>query len=80
MSTDIFATLEIGMRVVLRYRLPVAEQGSAGEQFSDALGVLLAVNEEQVTVQTRTGQVSIERQSVTHAKEVPPAPQRRSRR
>ncbi|MET0871830.1 hypothetical protein [Paeniglutamicibacter terrestris] len=80
MSTDIFATIETGMRVVIRYRLPVAEQGNAGEQFSDALGVLLTVNEAQITVQTRTGQVSIERKSITHAKEVPPAPQRRGRR
>ncbi|MFJ6417403.1 hypothetical protein [Paeniglutamicibacter sp. NPDC091659] len=77
MSTDFFASLDPGARVVVRYRLSPGEQGSAGERLSDALGYLLEINEKSVTVQTRTGEIHINRGSITHAKLVPPPPERR---
>jgi hypothetical protein len=80
MSTDFFATLQEGARVVIRHRLAPGEQGSAGERFSDALGNVRSVTETHVVLQTRGGMVSIERALITHAKAVPPAPARRQRR
>lgn len=77
MSTDFLDSLDPGTRVVLRYRLSPGEQGQAGEQVSDALGYLLAVDEHFVTVQTRGGDVQVSRAAITHAKRVPPPPERR---
>lgn len=66
--------LRPGQRVVVRYRL--APPGT-GPTLTDALGELLRADERTVTVQTRTGPVTIERELVVAAKEVPPRPSRR---
>lgn len=65
--------LVVGRRVVVRHRLP---DGSA----SDALGELLAADEQRLVVLTRRGEVVVERDAVLAAKAVPPAPARRERR
>lgn len=54
-----------GTRVVVRHRLP--EDGRA----SDALGPLVRVERDRVTVRTRAGEVSIARAAVLVAKAVP---------
>jgi len=77
MSMDFFDSLAPGARVVVRYRLAPAEHGPAGEQFSDALGYLRETADTWVGIETRAGQVRIERESITHAKVVPAAPERR---
>lgn len=77
MSTDFFTSLTPGARVVVRYRLSPAERGPAGEQFSDALGYLRETAATWVAIETRSGQVRIDRESITHAKVVPAAPERR---
>ena len=80
MSPDFFSTLQAGTRVVVRYRLGPGERGSAGEQFSDALGHVRSVTENQVVLETRDGLVPIDRARITHAKAVPPPSERRQRR
>jgi len=65
--------LAVGRRVVVRHRLP---DGSA----SDALGDLVAADEQRLVVATRRGEVVVERSAVLAAKAVPPAPARRERR
>ena len=65
--------LVVGRRVVVRHRLP---DGSA----SDALGELLAADEQRIVVATRRGDVEVERTAVLAAKAVPPAPERRGGR
>ncbi|PWJ52965.1 FR47-like protein [Quadrisphaera granulorum] len=62
--------LVVGRRVVVRHRLP---DGSA----SDALGELVAADEERLVVVTRRGEVVVPRADVLAAKAVPPAPARR---
>ena len=79
MSPDFFSALRPGARVVIRYRLGPEARGNAGEQFSDALGQVHSVAPTHVVLLTRGGTVSIERAKITHAKEVPPAPERRRR-
>ena len=80
MSPDFFSTLQVGARVVIRYRLGPDEQGTAGERFSDALGHVRSVTETQVVLETRGGTVCLDRAGITHAKAVPPPPARRQRR
>jgi len=63
----------VGRRVVVRHRLP---DGSA----SDALGDLVAADEQRLVVATRRGEVEVQRSAVLAAKAVPPAPPRRERR
>jgi len=65
--------LVVGRRVVVRHRLP---DGSA----SDALGDLVAADEQRLVVATRRGEVVVQRSAVLAAKGVPPAPPRRERR
>ncbi|WP_206691147.1 GNAT family N-acetyltransferase [Quadrisphaera sp. INWT6] len=65
--------LVVGRRVVVRHRLP---DGSA----SDALGDLVAADEQRLVVATRRGEVVVQRTAVLAAKAVPPAPERRKRR
>lgn len=68
--------LQIGDRVVLRYRLDSPTDDAA---VSDALGEVHEVNAHQVTVNTRREPVVVERHTITHAKRVPPPPPRRPR-
>lgn len=77
MSPDFLSTIQVGARVVIRYRLAPDERGKAGEQFSDALGHVRSVTETQVLIETRGGLVHIDRAGITHAKAVPPPPARR---
>lgn len=79
MSSDIFPFMVPGARVVVRYRLALGDHGPAGEAVSDALGYLMEIDGTSVLVQTRTGDVRINRSSITHAKEVPPPPARKQR-
>ena len=62
--------------MVVRWRLEVADPAT-GAALTDAVGVLLAVDDRFVTVQTRRGPVRIPRDRVVAAKEVPPRPTRR---
>ncbi|PQZ95975.1 hypothetical protein CQ018_01420 [Arthrobacter sp. MYb227] len=78
MNSDLFASLAVGARVVVRYRLAPKNLGIAGESVTDALGYLEEINETSVTVKTREATVHIERSLITHAKEVPPPPVRRT--
>lgn len=77
MNSDFFASVSIGTRVVVRYRLSPSALGTTGETVTDALGYLEAINETSVTIKTRTAIVLIERSLITHVKEVPPPPIRR---
>jgi GNAT superfamily N-acetyltransferase len=61
--------LSPGMRVVVRRRI---EHG-----VTDALGDLVAMDADTVSVRTRSGLVVIDRTAVVAAKEVPPRPSRR---
>ncbi|WP_372697999.1 hypothetical protein [Arthrobacter sp. JSM 101049] len=89
MSADFFTTLDPGDRIVVRYRLDSSASGagheasgaaSEGPRLSDAIGHFLALEDGVLTVETRSGMVAIQRADVTHAKRVPPAPQRRRSR
>jgi hypothetical protein len=62
--------LEIGMRVVVRYRLP---DGRA----TDALGTLLSASPTHLVVDGKRGVETIAVTDVIAAKEVPPPPPRR---
>jgi hypothetical protein len=65
-------SLPAGTRVVVRY--------SIGEQLTDALGDLVALNESTCTIRTRHGDSVVPLEKVTAAKPVPPAPPRRAPR
>lgn len=77
MNPDFFASVSVGTRVVVRYKLPPSDLSSTGETVTDALGYLEAIDEASVSIKTRTSIVLIERSLITHAKEVPPPPIRR---
>lgn len=64
--------LRPGMRAVVRRRL---EHGSHG--VTDALGEIVAIDADTVSVRTRRGVEMIDRAAVVAAKEVPPKPARR---
>ncbi|MDN5790850.1 MAG: hypothetical protein L0H25_08280 [Micrococcales bacterium] len=72
-GADPTGSLTIGHRVVVRYRLPEGSTHGA----TDVLGVLLARDADVLTVEARTGPVTIARSDVILAREVPPAPARR---
>lgn len=75
MSRSTFDALPLGQRVVVRYLI------EDGERATDALGELTARDDAAVTVQTRRGEVVIQRSTIVAAKPVPPAlPPRRPRR
>ncbi|WP_345469923.1 hypothetical protein QMQ05_10750 [Glutamicibacter ectropisis] len=74
-----FGDVTPGERIVVRYRLTM-EAKTSGERFSDALGELQEVTDNSITVQTRSELLTIPRSSITHAKKVPPAPERRRAR
>lgn len=62
--------LRVGDRVVVRYRLPEASPGEPG--LTDAVGDLLEVEADLVTVRTRRrGDVVIPRAAVVAAKRLP---------
>ncbi len=63
--------LDVGTRVVIRYRL---NDGRA----TDALGELTSVTATHVVVATKRGPETIEVERILVAKQVPPAPTRRS--
>ncbi|RJU02847.1 hypothetical protein D6T65_01645 [Arthrobacter frigidicola] len=65
-------SLPQGTRVVVRYRI--------GAQLTDALGDLIAINDDSCTVRTRRGDAVVPLSDVTAAKPVPPAPPRRAPR
>ncbi len=83
----------VGERVIVRYRLAGAATGAsganqaarvsrgvgAGPSLTDALGELLAVDDDGVTVRTRRGDVSVPASAITLGKRVPPPPPRRER-
>jgi hypothetical protein len=64
--------LEVGMRVVIRYRL---DDGRA----TDALGPLLRIDATLCVVDTKRGPESIALDRIIAAKEVPPVATRRHR-
>jgi hypothetical protein len=84
---DLFDTVPQGTRVVVRFRL-TREQPSAADaetsrpRHSDAIGTLVAVErvdgERRVRILTRRGEVVVPTAAITHAKPVPPPPQRRT--
>lgn len=63
------ATLSLGTRVVVRYRLDGA--------FTDALGYLRSRSLAECTVETKRGLVTVAVEDVVAAKKVPPPPARR---
>jgi hypothetical protein len=65
-------SLSEGTRVVVRYR--------TGGQLTDALGDLIALDEDSCTVRTRRGDAVVPLVDVTAAKPVPPPPPRREPR
>lgn len=69
--------LQVGTRVVLRYAID-RETSPHGESMTDALGTIQSVDETELCVMTRRGQVRVPRMLVIAAKEVPPPPTRRA--
>ena len=67
--------LRPGIRAVVRHRIEKGAQGAQG--LTDALGDLVAIDADTVSIQTRSALVVIERATVVAAKEVPPRPSRR---
>ena len=70
--------LDVGRRVVLRYRIDRATSPH-GEGTTDALGTVVATDARTVTVMTRRGEDVVARSTVIAAKEVPPPPTRPGR-
>jgi GNAT superfamily N-acetyltransferase len=68
--------LPLGSRVVVRWRLEGPDPLS-GATLTDAVGTLLACDEDSLTVQSARGPVTVERARVVAVKEVPPKPSRR---
>ncbi|MDN5754794.1 MAG: hypothetical protein ACTHWW_02150 [Arthrobacter sp.] len=87
MTADFFDSLPPGERIVIRYRIGGrippshgsrdAPEVPDGPQHSDSIGHFVSLAEGRVTVQTRTGPVTVDHSAITHAKRVPPAPPRR---
>ena len=69
-ARDFLSLVDIGTRVVVRYRI---EGG-----FSDALGVLSSRTPTHCVIDTRQGLTTVDLAEVVLAKQVPPPPQRRS--
>ncbi|MGL5817237.1 MAG: GNAT family N-acetyltransferase [Phycicoccus sp.] len=66
----------LGARVVIRSRLPAPDPGT-GATLTDAVGTLIASDDDRMTLTTRRGEVTVARTDVVAVKEVPPAPRRR---
>jgi GNAT superfamily N-acetyltransferase len=69
-------SLPIGSRVVVRWRL-AAPDPTSGATLTDTVGTLLTCDDDALTIESRTGPVTVERGRVVTAKEVPPKPSRR---
>ncbi len=69
-ARDFLSQVDIGTRVVVRYRI---EGG-----LSDALGVLSSRTPTHCVIDTRRGLTTVDLAAVVLAKQVPPPPQRRS--
>ncbi len=69
---QLLADLGPGRRVVVRYRI---EGG-----FTDALGVLVSIDDLAVVIETRKGPVTVILTAVVAAKPVPPPPASRAAR
>lgn len=74
-GADPTASLTIGRRIVVRYRLPKGSSHGA----TDVVGVLLARDADVLVVETRAGPVTLSRSDVILTKEVPAAAARRGR-
>lgn len=74
MTVALLRSFPLGTRVVVRYLI------EDGERATDALGVLLERTEEHVVIETRRGPETVPLAEVLLAKQVPPAPERRTRR
>ncbi|MET0864976.1 MAG: ferrous iron transport protein A [Nakamurella sp.] len=66
------ATVDIGRRIVARYRIPGG--------FTDALGYLRDKNDSTMLIETRRGVVTVNLSDVVAAKTVPEPPPRRAAR
>ncbi|NYG06260.1 GNAT superfamily N-acetyltransferase [Phycicoccus badiiscoriae] len=75
MSTDV-SNLPLGSRVVVRWRLEVPDPAT-GATLTDAVGTLVRRDAATVSVETSRGEVTIARDRITAAKELPPKPSRR---
>jgi len=70
--------LRPGIRAVVRHRIDKGARGVQGaEALTDALGDLVAIDADTVSIRTRNALVVIERATVVAAKQVPPRPSRR---
>lgn len=65
-AIHLLRTIPLGTRVVVRRR--------EDDGFHDALGDLLAIDDDTCTVSTRRGAVTVPLATVTRAKPVPPPP------
>lgn len=73
-----FDAVHIGARVVVRYRLEPGRDGaSAGPSMTDVTGELIARSDTEVVVAGRRGEVTVPRDRIVAAKEIPPRPSRR---
>ena len=66
-----WSTWRVGDRVVVRYRRDVPAPGEP--PLTDALGDVVAVGPEGVTVRTRRGDVAVPAEAIVLGKRVPPA-------
>jgi N-acetylglutamate synthase len=69
-------SLPVGSRVVVRWRLQTPDPATGATQ-TDTVGTLVALDDDTVTIASRTGPVTVGRARVVAAKEVPPKPTRR---
>lgn len=67
----------LGARVVVRRRLPAPDE--FGHRLTDAVGEIVDLQDDRITVRTRRGDVTIERSTIVAAKQIPPPPPRRAR-
>jgi len=65
-AIEMLRALPLGTRVVVRRR--------EDDGYRDALGDLIAIDDETCTVQTRRGPVAVPLAKITRAKPVPPPP------
>ena len=66
--------------MVLRVRLPDAEVAEGGPHHTDVLGEVRSIDDASVVIDTRRGEVTVLRDRVVLARQVPPAATRKPRR